>query len=339
MRGADQPPEGGPVASAELVPDEREALLPEPPAWPTSTRSGCATASLAVLSLALGATLWGLAAVAACAPARGSAGNGERTLKQGELPPCLGQPSEDQMLKGEILRAICSHLGEEKRFLVFGNGWDSPMWLHSNPRGVVQFIEHHEHWIDIQPREVRNVSVLVNYTCSFDSAEQDVDNTDMLREFYDKQLPISVRGQQWDVILVDGPEGFGSGSPGRGQSIYAASLLAKPGASVYVNDCGRRVEELYVDRWFEQRGWQKIMHDDNGNGGQACFLFMNETQVALMTSPTSRWHHGAGVGSLGSTTAPITRWSVYIRIAVGEMSVSVAMPPSGMPPTPPKSAW
>mmetsp|Transcript_29476 Transcript_29476/g.84688 ORF Transcript_29476/g.84688 Transcript_29476/m.84688 type:complete len:205 (+) Transcript_29476:354-968(+) len=33
----------------------------------------------------------------------------------------------------------------------------------------------------------------------------------------------------------------------------------------------------------------------------------------------------------GSTTAPMTLWSVYIRIAVGEITHSVIRPPSGMP--------
>merc|ERR1719188_1231932 len=207
-------------------------------------------------------------------------GRGGRTLAGSEQPPCLGRPSGKQQLGGRLLGAVCSHLGgwKPKRLLVFGNGYDSSFWLHSNPRGTVRFVEDRKKWIDIQSEEVQDVSLLVNYTCSLQTAIEDAGDEDMLREFYEKQLPDDVRRNQWDVILVDGPAESSSVDPGPGQSIYAASLLAKPTAHVYVNNCDRQVEKIYVLKWFEEQGWHRELHGDNGDRGQACLLTKNDTE-------------------------------------------------------------
>ncbi|CAK0832110.1 unnamed protein product [Prorocentrum cordatum] len=273
---------------------------------PLSQGPTCAAASLAVLSACLGAALWALAAAAVSAPA-GSPGGG-RTLAVGEQRPCPGVPSGEQQLGGELLGAVCSHLGAKRRFLVFGNGHDSSMWLHSNPEGTVRFIEDRKEWIDIQSEDVQDVSTLVNYTSSLQTAVEGSDDEDGLREFYEKELPDDVKAEQWDVILVDGPAESGSGDPGLGQSIYAASLLAKPSAHVYVNNCDRQAEFLYIRRWFEQTGWQNTLHGDNGNGARPAVgpkpaVDAAEPRGSAMAMPRVQWESVPwGAGALGTAT-------------------------------------
>jgi hypothetical protein len=215
-------------------------------------------------------------------------------------PACLGTPNSQQQLNGEVVRAVCSHFGKDKSFLVFGTGYDSPFWVDSNPEGEVHFLEDHDEWIAFQPENVQRIVTTVKYTSSMKTALDQIKDEDMLREFHDTQLPSTISSHKWDVILVDAPVGYVDASgvptgPGRGQSIYAAHLLAKPTSYVYVDDCNRAVEDAYVQEYFVERGWTKVVHESNGHGGATCVLFHNGTADSSETvAPVSV---GASVGA------------------------------------------
>jgi glucuronoxylan 4-O-methyltransferase len=71
-----------------------------------------------------------------------------------------------------------------------------------------------------------------------------------------KNLPAIVYEKNWDVIVVDGPSGDLPESPGRMESIYTASVLARGGngSDVIVHDVDRMVE-----KWFS---WE-FLCDEN----------------------------------------------------------------------------
>lgn len=71
-----------------------------------------------------------------------------------------------------------------------------------------------------------------------------------------KNLPAIVYEKNWDVILVDGPSGDSTESPGRMASIYTAGVLARGGnvSDVIVHDVNRMVE-----KWFS---WE-FLCDEN----------------------------------------------------------------------------
>jgi hypothetical protein len=50
----------------------------------------------------------------------------------------------------------------------------------------------------------------------------------------------------WDVIIIDGPMGFRSDLPGRQQPIATAAHHAAPGATAFVHDSNRWLEETYA---------------------------------------------------------------------------------------------
>ena len=60
-----------------------------------------------------------------------------------------------------------------------------------------------------------------------------------------------VLAAHWDVILVDGPEGYRDHHPGRQQSIFLASRLARPGTTVFLHDAQRTVESLSAARYLK----------------------------------------------------------------------------------------
>jgi hypothetical protein len=186
---------------------------------------------------------------------------------------CKGLPIIGQQLKSTILDTICSVLdGGRMNFLVFGTGYDSPFWIASNPGGHTVFLENHKEWAERQPAFVRERTSIVNYTSFLDEALQRIEDTAMLREFYEKQVPSTVKHEtHWDIILVDSPIGnhVGRKQPGRGQSIYAASLLSNENTTVFVDDCERAVEAAYSQRWLVQNG-RKFEKTSNGHGGTTC---------------------------------------------------------------------
>ncbi|KAF5732219.1 glucuronoxylan 4-O-methyltransferase 1 [Tripterygium wilfordii] len=71
-----------------------------------------------------------------------------------------------------------------------------------------------------------------------------------------KNLPREVYDIQWDLVVVDGPEGNTPEAPGRMAAIYTASMMARAGntTTVLVHDVNRMVE-----KWFS---WE-FLCDDN----------------------------------------------------------------------------
>lgn len=192
----------------------------------------------------------------------------DNTFFKATRSPCSAQPSKKQQLKGTILESMCESLGNAN-FLVFGTGFDSEFWVKSNPGGNTRFLESHESWVSFQPEEVKDVVTVVNYTTRFEEAMTQISDEHILKEFYDKQVPGDVKSTHWNQILVDGPEGF-RGGPGRGQSIYAAMKLAGPDTVIYVDDCGRQVEQGYIKKYLQDG---REMEDfSNGHAGRTCKL-------------------------------------------------------------------
>lgn len=157
----------------------------------------------------------------------------------------------------EEYRYIASLLGD-KNFLVFGTGHDSELWRYSNKNGFTVFLENNDEWID-----EHNDIYKVTYNTRLDQADF------LLSEFkngntsnLEIRLPDFVTETQWDVILVDSPEGWAKHCPGRMQSLYAAYVLAKEHTHILVHDCDRYVEDLYTSEFFTNRinNFTKLRH-------------------------------------------------------------------------------
>ena len=150
-----------------------------------------------------------------------------------------------QMTQEEYLY-VASFMGS-KNILVFGTGHDSALWREANAGGLTLFLENDPKWITTDD------VILVNYTTLLTEGDK------LLAEYAAGEyeglrldLPRQVTAQQWDVIFVDSPTGYASHTPGRMQSIYAASLLAGKDTDVFIHDCDRRVENLYSKAMFSR---------------------------------------------------------------------------------------
>ena len=77
-------------------------------------------------------------------------------------------------------------------------------------------------------------------------------------------MPQEVEKENWDIILVDAPAGWGDQTPGRMKSIFIASQLAANYTDVFVHDCDRIVEKTYSHTFLKQENLkteiQKLRH-------------------------------------------------------------------------------
>jgi len=151
--------------------------------------------------------------------------------------------AELQLSPAEI-SFVLRRLRHARSFLVFGVGRDTPLWATLGPPSTY-FIEHNPRWMRSYARFASRFHA-VTYSTEVDRYRELLDDTAAL----EMSLPAAVRDGDWDVVLVDAPPGFQSGTPGRMQSIYEAARLVRPGGDVLVHDMDREPEQVFAARYL-----------------------------------------------------------------------------------------
>ncbi len=136
------------------------------------------------------------------------------------------------------------------RLLVFGLGNDSLMWQEVNQGGKTVFLEDNDQWFSkfmgSDKAAAHGIEAYkIDYPYRMTEWQSLLDQPEKLA----LEMPTPIAKADWDVILVDGPEG---GIVGRMSSIYMSTLLAKKGGYVFVHDCERPVEKAYTDRYLKK---------------------------------------------------------------------------------------
>jgi hypothetical protein len=159
-----------------------------------------------------------------------------------------------QLLDNLIRRGLCSLQEYEAilsvledtpgaNMLVFGLGYDAPLWLAANTSGLTLFLENSPKWI----RRCAVIPGVHRVQYNTGSWKQTIIHSN---EKLHMTLPGPVEQTPWDIIFVDGPVGK---SQGRMKSVYNAWRLAnaneKP-VTVFVHDYPRPCEKTYVDHFF-----------------------------------------------------------------------------------------
>jgi len=146
-----------------------------------------------------------------------------------------------------ILRSITPPLN----LLVFGVGNDSPLWHCINKGGKTVFIEDRMDWFIKKKKEYPFLEAyIVEYKTKISEWRELLGNPKKLR----LDFPKSVSETKWDMVLVDGPEGWAENTPGRMKSIYWSSRLVKKGGIVFVHDSEREVERAYGEKYLWREG-------------------------------------------------------------------------------------
>lgn len=136
---------------------------------------------------------------------------------------------------------------ENKKLLIFGLGYDSELWYNITNKNTY-FVENNQEYINL------NKNIDTNNIIYYDYKNIKVRNSLQLNETQISNLPIPKKLLDlapFDVILVDGPNGFNDDCPGRLLPIYwSKNFLSKNGTIVYIDDVSRNLEKKCVNRYF-----------------------------------------------------------------------------------------
>ena len=159
--------------------------------------------------------------------------------------------------------------------LVFGIGEDAKLWLSLNRDGRTVFLDSDAAALDkmraahpdaiCEPLETHGLTVAT----SLAMGEADIAGF---------PLPAVVEGKAWDVILVDGPQGYKPDSPGRALPIFWASRLARNATDVFVHDYERPLEARFADVWLRhgRRTNATVIQAAHGSADPLLFWSMGE---------------------------------------------------------------
>lgn len=149
-----------------------------------------------------------------------------------------------------VIDDIFSNFKPGCKMLVFGLGYDSKMWYEGNNKNTF-FVENKDEYIKLNEKDIPSKRIIkydyVGITC-----ENSVKMTDEQISKYACPTALLNEGP-FDIILIDGPEGFGN-KPGRLIPAYwSAKFLSKPGTLIYVDDSNRKVETYSIQKYFKDK--------------------------------------------------------------------------------------
>ena len=141
----------------------------------------------------------------------------------------------------------CSKDEQKKKILVFGMGFDSKLWSEA---GDAYFVENDKHYMQLNHFIKEDHSIYysypnINVKKSYALIESNAD----LNQFEIPQKLID--NAPYDIILVDGPQGYTENVPGRLLSIFwSVQVLSKPNTILYIDDCKRKLESLCIKKFI-----------------------------------------------------------------------------------------
>ncbi len=144
-------------------------------------------------------------------------------------------------------QAILAEISERRRvrcnMLVFGVGYDSPLWYVTTfGFGTLIFLED-------DPERVKKAKLLPNVLqVSYGTGLEH--RADHPADVLFMPLPKEVEETGWDIIFIDGPK---QRTVGRMRSFYQAARLAHPGTTVFAHDARSGLTHDLLQRHFPDR--------------------------------------------------------------------------------------
>ena len=136
----------------------------------------------------------------------------------------------------------------DKKMLVFGLGYDSKMWYEGNHLHTY-FVEHNDKYIELNANDIpANNIIKYTYKTSCNTSMQLTNHA--ISKF---TIPDKIKKEApFDIIIIDGPEGYGALTPGRLLPCYWSTQLSKPGTVIYIDDANRKLESWCIEKYYKQ---------------------------------------------------------------------------------------
>ncbi|GMH44948.1 hypothetical protein BSKO_12905 [Bryopsis sp. KO-2023] len=174
-----------------------------------------------------------------------------------------GQMSHEQYI--EVTKAL--HRCKGCDMLMWGVGFDARLWCQMVAgHGRIVFLEGTPEWFELVKKEIVGIEAyLVPYKHNMREADallrKELTDAELLVD-----LPSTVKNTNWDIIIVDAPQGYGGEKhPGRMESIYTSLQLknksissGKKSVEVMVHDASRHVEITWSDRVLGKTGFKAV---------------------------------------------------------------------------------
>ena len=136
---------------------------------------------------------------------------------------------------------------ENKKMLVFGLGYDSELWYNSTNKNTY-FIENNQQYIDLN-KNINNNNIIYHQYKDITVKSSLNLTDDKINMFTIPQKLLELA--PFDIILVDGPNGYDDKCPGRLLPIYwSKKYLSKEGTIIYVDDATRVLEKKCINKYF-----------------------------------------------------------------------------------------
>jgi glucuronoxylan 4-O-methyltransferase len=172
-------------------------------------------------------------------------------------------------LSTDQLKAISTAITRKApcKLLIFGLGNDSAFWLKLNRGGDTIFLEDNEEWLQQITKKIKGITAfIVDYKTLRTDWKKLLENQSLL----DMSLPQCVENEEWDIILVDAPNGWNDQTPGRMKSIYHSSRLIKNSGDIFVHDCDREIETVYCDKYLKKDNFVNEIEAEVGDLRHYC---------------------------------------------------------------------
>ena len=148
----------------------------------------------------------------------------------------------------KVIKDIFANITPTTKMLVFGLGYDSKMWYLGNNKNTF-FVENKQEYINLNKNDIA-ASNIIKYdyktTCETSTKLSD-------EEIQQFEIPKELRDlAPFDIILIDGPEGYNIYTPGRLLPCYWATQLATLGTLIYVDDSVRPLEDYCIKKYFSK---------------------------------------------------------------------------------------
>lgn len=158
--------------------------------------------------------------------------------------------------QGIIISMAIAAAGPNPNVLIYGCGNDSQLWTRMNPGGRTRFLENHTRWLEAVKTQWPELEVQhVSYGDCTVADSLPIDE----KKLAQYSMPLGLDQVEWDVILIDSPNGHKPDRPGRALPIYWARQLAKPTTHVFIDDYNRDVERIHAERFLEVTGRQSVV--------------------------------------------------------------------------------
>mgnify|MGYP003383980632 CR=1 FL=1 len=153
-------------------------------------------------------------------------------------------------LDREVIQDIFKMFRNNTKMLVFGLGYDSKMWYAGNTH--TYFIEHNDVYIDLNSAVIPAANIIKYKYCNITVTDSFNINDNDLGKYM--LPPALLEIAPFDIILIDGPEGWRKDKPGRLLPCYWTNkFLSKPGTIIYIDDSSRKLEHHCIRRYFKDK--------------------------------------------------------------------------------------